>query len=385
MKQFSLLTVCALLFVFLAVMGFQCGSADITSAKLYIQHSDYAKAEASLLKEVTKNPNNTEAWFLLGEVRRDQENYKGMVEAYNNSLKAGKDFEDAITKAKLNVWGTQLNKGVAYYNRVSAAPKDSTHILLKAATDCYETALLANPDSTITYQNLALAYHFDERYDDEIATIKTAISHKPTTDEYTTLINAQLKKAEQAEQKGMKQDATDSYNAALGVITDARKFDPSNPDFLRTMIDIYVRTNRANEAKPYIKEAIAQEPSNELYQYNYGVLLMQTDSVKEAIPYFEAALKLHPNYELALRQLGVAHLKLAQSMKDAAQSKDVKSVTNKAYTAEFKKAAEYFKQLTEVKKDDPAIWDALASAYANADMLKEAKQAMDQADSLRKK
>ncbi|HUL43232.1 MAG TPA: tetratricopeptide repeat protein [Bacteroidota bacterium] len=385
MKQISLLTVCALLFVFLAVTGFQCGSADITSAKLYMQHSDYAKAEASLLKEVTKNPGNTEAWYLLGEARRNQQNYKGMVEAYDNSLKSGKDFEDPIRRAKLNVWGTELNSGVSSYNRVSSASKDSAHILLQNAIDAYQMAITVNPDSTITYQNLALAYHFDGRYDDEISALKTAISHKPTADEYSTLINAYIKKGDVAEEKGMKQEATETYNGAIGVIAEARKFDPSNPDFLRTMIDLYVRTNRANEAKPFIKEAIAQEPSNELYQYNYGVLLMQTDSVKEAIPYFEAALKLHPNYELALRQLGVAHLKLGQGMKDAAQSKDVKTVTNKAYTAEFKKAAEYFKQLTEVKKDDPALWDALASAYANAEMFKEAKQAMEQADSLRKK
>ena len=34
----------------LALMGFQCSSAEITSAKLYIQRKDYANAEAQLIK-----------------------------------------------------------------------------------------------------------------------------------------------------------------------------------------------------------------------------------------------------------------------------------------------------------------------------------------------
>jgi len=33
---------------------FQCGSAELTSAKLYIQQKQFQKAEESLLKEVRK-------------------------------------------------------------------------------------------------------------------------------------------------------------------------------------------------------------------------------------------------------------------------------------------------------------------------------------------
>src|SRR5258708_12143431 len=66
-----------------ALNGFQCGSAESTSAKLYMQRQDWAGAERVLLKEVANNPNNAEAWQMLGEVRRNLGNTKGMLEAYD--------------------------------------------------------------------------------------------------------------------------------------------------------------------------------------------------------------------------------------------------------------------------------------------------------------
>jgi len=378
-------TFAALVFFLLACLlcGFQCGSSDMTSAKLYIQHTDWDKAEAALQREVTKNPANSEAWYLLGQARMQRENYQGMMEAFDNSLKAGKEFEKNIGDSKKYVWGKSLNDGVTLYNKSVGASKDSAAMLRDRAVEKYKIALMINPDSAMTYQNLAFAYHANGKYEEEIATIKQGLAKKSTPEMRSALINAYLQRGQTAEEKGSKEAAAADYNNAIAEIVEARKSDPGNDELLRTMIDLYVRLNRSSEAKPYIYEAIARDPNNKVYQYNLGVLLMQTDSLKEAIGHFEKALDADPKYDVALQNIAVAHMELADSMKK--QSSDPKKKPDKSYMEHFKKAAGYFERLSQLKPNDAAIWDFLGSAYANANMLKEAKEALKRADELRKK
>ena len=52
----SKLFVLAFLMLSLVLVGYQCGSTEITSAKLYIQQKNYDKAVEVLQKEITKNP-----------------------------------------------------------------------------------------------------------------------------------------------------------------------------------------------------------------------------------------------------------------------------------------------------------------------------------------
>ena len=54
MKKFIIYGMLVISAASLALMGFQCSSAEMTSAKLYIQRKEFQNAEAQLLKEVAK-------------------------------------------------------------------------------------------------------------------------------------------------------------------------------------------------------------------------------------------------------------------------------------------------------------------------------------------
>jgi tetratricopeptide (TPR) repeat protein len=244
---------------------------------------------------------------------------------------------------------------------------------------------MLNPDSAVTYQNLAYAYHADGRYDEEITALKDAVKKKPTSEVYTLVINAYLQKGQLAEERGNKAEAAENFNLAIGAIDEARKTDPSNEELLKTMIDLYLRVNRADEAKPHIYEALAKDPNNKIYQYDLGVLLMKTDSLHEAIPHFEAVLKIDPKYDNALQNLAITYMKLGDMARKATQGTDPKKSADKTFIEHFKKAATYFERLTEVKPDNADIWESLGSAYANANMGKQAQAALLKADALRKK
>jgi tetratricopeptide (TPR) repeat protein len=391
MKNYTIFAILTLVLSVFLLTGFQCASQEMTSAKLYIQRSDWQSAEKWLVKEVEKNPTNGEAWWLLGNTRMQMNNYKGSVEAYNASLKNSNEFTDKIHLAKKYIWSQSLNQGVNFYNQSLKASPDSSKMLIEKAIASYGLALEVNPDSAITYQNLAAAYHSQGNLDKEINTLKQALTRKQSVAVHTLLINAYLQKAQAADAKSDTQGVSENYNNALTAIIEARKTAPENAELLAAMIDIHVRLGRANEAKPYIREAIEKDSTNKVYQYDLGVLLMQTDSLTqtdsldEAITRFENALKIDSTYEVALQNIGVAYMRVGARMKDSSQSSDAKQVTNKKYIEKFKKATEYFEQLTAVKSDNPNAWDLLASAYANANMVKEAEDALKKADALRKK
>ena len=66
MKLLLQLGIVAVVLAAIVTTGFECASSEMTSAKLYIQRKEYDNAKTQLLKEVAKNPNNEEAYFLLG-------------------------------------------------------------------------------------------------------------------------------------------------------------------------------------------------------------------------------------------------------------------------------------------------------------------------------
>ena len=137
----------------LALMGFQCSSAEMTSAKLYIQRKEFSNAEAQLLKEVAKNPKNEEAWFMIGQIRMELKNYKGMKDAFVEASKVGSKFKKDIETQTLGTWARLFNQGVEELNKA----QDSTGFDLAIAT--YSLANYVMPESLTNQQNLGLAYY----------------------------------------------------------------------------------------------------------------------------------------------------------------------------------------------------------------------------------
>jgi tetratricopeptide (TPR) repeat protein len=396
MKKFTVFVFIGMVITAMTVTGFQCGSSEMTSAKLYMSQKNYEKADTALTKELANNPQNSEAWYLLGRIKLEQGNYEKMVEAFSKSLETGKEFQKDISDAEKYIWQVSINRGASYYNRSAALErepgtpkKDSIRIYREGAISAYKTALKVNPDSVITYTNLAIAQFALDKYDDEIATLSEGIKQTHThsldtimIDAYRSKLNDYNMKIVAAEAKKDKQTADGFYAQAITTVNEIRKMYPENTDLMAIQTDFYVRSGRAEEAKPAIRESIQKDPTNKINHYNLGVLLLQSDSLHGAIAEFEMALKSDPTYDVALQNAAVTYMKLGDRVRKANQ--DSKEI-DKSYIDDFKKAAGYFEKLTEVKKDDATIWEYLASAYANAGMVKKAEEALKKADTLHKK
>lgn len=381
--------VCALilLLVSLTLTGFQCSSSELTTAKLALNQNNVPKADTALTREVEKNPQDGEAWYLLGRVKLMQGDYGKMAEAFSKSLAVTKEFEPKIAEDRKYVWGKNLNEGVVQYNRSISAPPESAVTYRQKAVELYKNAILAIPDSAIAYQNLAVAQHALGNYDDEIANYRLAMARKNDPSLETGVINAYLMKAQQAKKAGNAQSTDENYNAAIAELTKSRMADPSNADLLGTLINVYIEAGKAADAMPLIKEAVEKDPRNKVYQNDLGLLLLQTNDVEGAIQHFDAAVTIDSAYDQALQNGAVAYMKMGAKMKEEADATAAKTKgnTDKSYVDKFKHAVVLLEKLDMVKPNDNGVLEALATAYGNAGNYKKAEETLKRADAAKKK
>jgi len=149
----------SLLSMIFGFTAFECASAELTGAKLYITQKQYDKAKETLLKEVQKNPASDEGWYLLGYLYGDEQNFQEMLNAFDKSLGISKKFEGQINDYKKYAWQTSFNKGVSYFNlAVKTTNEDSVKIFFDKAVDLFKFSTVCQPDSSVGYENMAIAY-----------------------------------------------------------------------------------------------------------------------------------------------------------------------------------------------------------------------------------
>lgn len=139
--------------IFIFTTAFQCSSPEMTSAKLYLQRKDTKKAAEQLQLEISKNPKNAEAYYLLGQIKYENQDYKGMKDAFTGSLAAGNVHEKEIKNFTMSAWAKNFNEGVEVLNN---AIDDTT---IDRSILSFEMAYYLLPESTMNVRNLGLAHY----------------------------------------------------------------------------------------------------------------------------------------------------------------------------------------------------------------------------------
>jgi tetratricopeptide (TPR) repeat protein len=154
----------------LLFQGFQCGSPDFTGAKVYIQQKNFKEAIRLLERETERNPDNAEAWWLLGGLKAEQGDYEKMNIAFDNVNKRSNAHKLEIYAIRMNKWGQHLNLGVDYLNRSS---KDSSHYYERSIAE-FQKAITIRPDTGLTYRYLGVVYTNKGEYDNAVSAYRIA-------------------------------------------------------------------------------------------------------------------------------------------------------------------------------------------------------------------
>jgi tetratricopeptide (TPR) repeat protein len=389
MKRYLPLGLLLLAFVYMSTTGFQCGSAETTSAKLYMNQKQWDKAEASLLKELGKNDQNEEAWFLLGQVRLEIKKYAEMNEAYTRALQLGETHKADISRNRLAVWAMMYNDGVNLYNKGR-----DTASYYKTAIDRFSTAIAMVPDSAGTYYVRALAYYATQDMKSAIADLEKAVNLKPDFEDAARLAG-QIHYNRAMEREAAKDDAgaQAAFKLATQMLEKAYAANPAAPENITGLIDVYDRTKNSEKALALTKNAVEKDPNNKVFRYAYGSFFLKQDKFPEAVEQFKAALAVDPGYADAIYNLGAAYLNWGVVMKAEAdkkadderaknKNKDVK--VDQSYRDRFKDALPWLEKAQELRPDDLNLLQSLGKIYANLNMVDKSKAVFERFDRLSK-
>ncbi len=382
-RQLSYLLIFAMALGFLA---FQCQSTEMTSAKLYIQQKNLPKAKASLLKEVKKNPKSDEGYYLLGYIYGEEGNYPKMVESFNKSLEISKKFEKKIKDSRKYYWAQNFNKGVMLFNKATKGDVNEKDKNLEKSIKAFKDAIICEPDSAATYQNLAFAYLNANKADDAVEPLLKLKKIKPSADIYVRLGQIYFNKGVDGLNKFLTtNDKSDSvaamkdFETCISYLEEGRKKYPSNSDILLLLSNAYIKANKIDVAMDAFKAGVEQEPNNKYYRYNYGVLLLGANKYAEAAEQFKKALEIDPKYENAIYNLAVTYVKWGAAMNEEAMAKGEDS---EAYKEKYKEAYPYLEQYLKLKPNEASVWELLGKVYANLGMKEKSMDAFNKADSL---
>ncbi len=373
--------------VYLSSTGFQCGSAETTSAKLYMQQKQWQKAEESLMRQVAKNDKDEDAWYLLGSVRLETRNYAGMNDAYTHALAVSDVHKGEITRNRLALWGTQYNDGVNFYNRGR-----DTAAYFDSALVRFNTAIMLEPDSSGTYYVTSLANYAKKDYEGARQNLQTALQKNPEFFDASRFLGQLGYTIAQN-----KLDAKDTAGATAEFAKSAEAFkkafdiQPNNAENIAALIDAYERSHQLEKAEAITREAVKRDPKNKMFRYAYGVFLLKKEDFPGSIEQFTKTLEIDPNYADATYNTGVAYLNWGVSLKSASDkaaegqkkgSKPVKEDTS--YKEKFKQALPYLEPGVQFRPDDAARWTQLARLYAILNMPDKSRAAFEKADKLTK-
>ncbi|MGD1007196.1 MAG: tetratricopeptide repeat protein [Ignavibacteriaceae bacterium] len=386
----SKLFITLILLAGLAVTGFECASTELTSAKLYIQQKNYTKALESLQREVEKNPQSDEGYYLLGYVSGELGNFDTLVYAFNKSLAISKQFEKDIDASKKYYWAQSFNQGVGNFQKGSnSKDKDSAQIFFDKSIAAFKNAIAIEPDSADTFKNLAFVYMTEQKFDEAVEPLQTLIQKEKTIDGYRYLGEIYYDKAVKfRNQYGNTHNVNDSlsaneyYEKTINLAQEGRKLYPNDSELLILLSNSYIGAQKIDIAIGAFKIGVDQDPGNKYYRYNYGVLLLGNNDFREAEEQFIKAIEIDPAYQNAIYNLGVTYVKWGAKL--AKENEDKKDNQDTVFMEKYRASLPYLERSLQLKPDDAAMWELVGRVYTVLGQQDKAQKAFDKADALRK-
>jgi len=163
----------------------------------------------------------------------------------------------------------------------------------------------------------------------------------------------------------------DTVNLEKTLVAGLQKF-PEEKYFLLTLINIYIYSNRNDEAVQYLTTAIQQEPNNaQLYTVMGRVYESGIKDMQKAEEYFEKALSVDPEEKDALASLGrVYYNQGVNKLGEANMINDSKLYQEESEKAKdlFRKALPFFEKVHQKDPEDRDAMIALRAIYYNLNM-----------------
>ncbi len=378
-----------------AFSAFQCASTELTSAKLYIKQEQYDKAKEALEKEIAKNAQSFEAYYLLGYLYGQEGQYDLMLDNFNKSVEINPQFKKDADDNKLYYWAQSFNRGVGFFNKASkATTEDSVQMFYDKTIEAFSNAIAIEPDSLSAYQNLGFAYVNAGQSAEAIPVVEKEIAlylkkynvqgdgpldkeqTKGLAESYAFL--GELLTSQGSANKDNKAVSDEYYSKAAEQMKVANKYYPNDPDILLHLSNAYIAADRLDEAMNAFKQGVEQEPENKYYRFNYGSMLLNAEKYEEAVAQLSKAVEIDSEYENAIYNLAVTYVRWGADILDKATEADEEDET---YKEKYEAALPHLeKYVNTFDPENAQIWDLLFKVYTNLGMNDKAKDALEKSN-----
>jgi tetratricopeptide (TPR) repeat protein len=153
---------------------------------------------------------------------------------------------------------------------------------------------------------------------------------------------------------------------AESILTDLPKMFPDDKTITLQLIDLYIKSNKNEEALKYIEVAKKDDPNNYSVYYAAGIIHLNADNFDPAITELSKAVELNPDVFDTQYGCGVAYINKAAAMFQKANDiMDVKKYSEAIDEANivYAKALPFIEKAYELKPDDIYNLKALQELY----------------------
>lgn len=367
----------------LGFLAFDCSSSEMNAAKMYMAENvkNWDKAKEQLNAELTKNPNNEEAYYLLGKIDGIKAQYKGMMTNYTKSLSISQKFKKEIEGDAAYYWQQSFNKGVAFYNRAMKIKGDSSKSVYNRALTAFDEAATVLPDTLVSLEYYVYTAINMGKLELIETPLKTLVAKGKKADNVTLLGKFYIDKGDKAKAAKSDAEANKFYSQAIDLLNSNKAKYPTDNGLLEALAAAYANSGRVDEAKASFSEGVKAQPNNKSLRYNYGTILLNLKDFPGAIEQLSKAVELDPNYLDAMYNLAASYVNWAADLNEKATQA---GQPNTEYKEKVKMAIPLLNRYLEKKPDDAPVWDFLGKAYTLLGNQAEAEAAFKKADQFKK-
>jgi len=340
-------------------------------------------AEFMVDKKGNPSKNAAKAWYLKGLIYASIDTTK---EVQFKSLEAEpyKVAQEAFAKSK------EIGKDeLSYFSDDSGFPVMNSSFDAKLANAYLATSVKAYQEDK-DYKK-ALTYMERVVYflpNDTSMLMNAGVYFAPSAEEY----DKALEYIEKYQQKGGKNADADiqklsiymnkkkDYEKALLVTRDLISKYPSNPEYPKYELDIYIKMDRLPEAKALMEKGVKANPNDADARYYLGVISNELKNPEEAKKWFNEAIKVNPEHYEANASLADMTYKdvrkVREERNDISGTKDAdlkkRSDLFKLIEVRLKESLPYWEKCESLKPDDEAVLYGLLSVYGDLSNYDEA-------------
>jgi protein O-GlcNAc transferase len=251
-------------------------------------------------------PDWAEAHFNLGNAWKDQGKLDLAIACYQKAVQWKPDFAEAHNNLGLG-WREQgdLHEAAACYQRTLqlkpgfAEAHNNLGNVFNAlgkpddAVACYQRALQVKPDYAEAHNNLGNVFNDQGKADEAAVCYQRALQWKPEyVDAHNNLGNVFM-------ERGKRDEAAACYQRAL-------QLKPGYAEAHNNLGNVFNDQDRPDLAAACYQRALQLKPDYALAHYNLGVIWQERGNVDEAVECYRNALKRDPAYAEAHNNLGNA-------------------------------------------------------------------------------